>query len=164
METRPWVQTLNEEERQLVRQCLVAAVDGPFFPDWEFSSLFGFERDEVRRVLAEWPFASNPEDQWLAVNSTMNNLLGYPHHQDDRLADYTSVGRDDLDRLYLRIQEASGAADETRAYLRQEVNDLAALPKNSIIKRRELVKGVVGAARRYGVEVPANLAAVAASE
>lgn len=30
---------------KLVEQCLNAAIEGPFFPDWEFSSLMGIDRD-----------------------------------------------------------------------------------------------------------------------
>ena len=42
---------LDEKERGVVRECLGATVEGPFFPDWEFQTLFGLERDEVRRIL-----------------------------------------------------------------------------------------------------------------
>lgn len=41
-------------EGELVRRCLAASVDGPFFPDWEFETLFGLTRDEVREVLDAW--------------------------------------------------------------------------------------------------------------
>ena len=46
---------LDEREREVVRECLRAAVDGPFFPDWEFSTIFGLTRDEVKQVLRSWP-------------------------------------------------------------------------------------------------------------
>jgi len=42
---------LDERERDVVRQCLQAAVDGPFFPEWEFGIIFRLERDEVKQVL-----------------------------------------------------------------------------------------------------------------
>ncbi len=42
---------LDERERDVVRQCLKAAVESPFFPEWEFGTIFGLERDDVRRVL-----------------------------------------------------------------------------------------------------------------
>ena len=46
---------LTEKEMELVRQCLRAAVQGPFFPDWEFHTLFGLEREDVAAVLSRWP-------------------------------------------------------------------------------------------------------------
>lgn len=35
---------MTSHDVQIIRQCLRAAVDGPFFPDWEFSTLIGAER------------------------------------------------------------------------------------------------------------------------
>jgi hypothetical protein len=46
---------LHAAELDVVKECLRAAVDGPFFPDWELHALFGLERAEVRKVLQSWP-------------------------------------------------------------------------------------------------------------
>ncbi len=73
------VQVLSEAERELVKRCLDAAVNGPFFPDWEFHALLGNTRDEVRAILAAWPNASNEEQQRRVIINTLNNLLRYPH-------------------------------------------------------------------------------------
>ena len=67
----------------VVRECLDAAVRGPFFPDWEFSTLFGLEGDEMAAVLAEWSSASDEHLQDVAVNNAMNMLLGYPHKESE---------------------------------------------------------------------------------
>jgi hypothetical protein len=70
---------LDEQERDVVRQCLKAAVDGPFFPDWEFETIFGLERDDVRRVLMSWPGINEADESVVrAINNSFNNLLGYP--------------------------------------------------------------------------------------
>jgi len=70
---------LNAEERDVVRQCLHAAVEGPFFSDWEFGTLFGLERDEIRRVLQSWPNIGETDHTIVvAINNSFNNLLGYP--------------------------------------------------------------------------------------
>jgi hypothetical protein len=70
---------LDERERDVVRQCLQAAVDGPFFPEWEFGTIFGLERDEVRRVLMSWPGLDETDESVVrAINNAFNNLLGYP--------------------------------------------------------------------------------------
>lgn len=38
---------LTAEERDIVRRSLTAAVEGPYFPDWEFQTLFGVTRAGV---------------------------------------------------------------------------------------------------------------------
>ena len=69
---------LDERERDVVRRCLQAAVDGPFFPEWEFGTIFGLERDEVRRVLMSWPSLDETDDIVVrAINNSSNNHLGY---------------------------------------------------------------------------------------
>jgi hypothetical protein len=70
---------LNEKEREVVRQCLRATVEGPFFPDWEFETIFGLERNDVKKVLSSWPELNEADESAvLAINNTLNNLLGYP--------------------------------------------------------------------------------------
>ncbi len=71
--------TLVPEDRELVRRCLDAAANGPFFPDWEFETLFGLSRSDVRSVLACWTdFTASPlQDQ--AIVNALNHLIGYPH-------------------------------------------------------------------------------------
>jgi hypothetical protein len=70
---------LDEREREVVRECLRAAVAGPFFPDWEFSIIFGLTRDEVNQVLLSWPELNEADDSVArAINNSFNNLLGYP--------------------------------------------------------------------------------------
>jgi hypothetical protein len=46
---------ISDEDAKIIGQCLRAASDGPFFPDWEFHTLFGLEREEVAAVAASWP-------------------------------------------------------------------------------------------------------------
>src|SRR4029077_19527488 len=73
---------LDQAEREVVRDCLRAAAEGPFFDDWEFHTLFGLKRDEVKNVLESWPnLDENNESVVLAINNSLNNLLGYPLHE-----------------------------------------------------------------------------------
>ena len=67
---------LNSREREVVRECLQAAVEGPFFPEWEFSTLFGLTRDEVRKVLSSWP-DGNESDKFVvaAINKLIQQSL-----------------------------------------------------------------------------------------
>jgi hypothetical protein len=82
----PW--ELTNRERHAIKGCLRAAVDGPFFPDWEFETIMSLSRDDVRKIALAWPhepgashneFYSDEECQRIAANNAMNLVLGYPH-------------------------------------------------------------------------------------
>ena len=72
---------MSNRDSEIIKNCLDAAVQGPFFPDWEFSTLMGFGRDEIRAIAESWPDTESPEDQDDAVNNVLNMLLGYPHQK-----------------------------------------------------------------------------------
>jgi hypothetical protein len=93
---------LDEHELDVVRQCLQAAVEGPFFPDWEFETLFGLERDEVRRVLGSWPdIDETDQNVVIAINNAFNNLLGYPTPNKGEIwPRFISVGGMELARIF----------------------------------------------------------------
>ena len=62
----------------LIGACLEAAVNGPFFPEWEFETLFGLSRSQVRAVSERWPAnVADPQTE-IAVRNTLANLCGYP--------------------------------------------------------------------------------------
>lgn len=90
------------DDNEVIRQCLGAAVDGPFFPDWEFSTLFGLDREEVRAIAARWPDWHDKDEQSVAVNNTLNHLLGYPIDEPERWHDYILVSPGDVALVYAR--------------------------------------------------------------
>ena len=103
-------QSLNDQEKQVVFECLRAAVEGPFFPDWEFPTLFGLERQEVARVLAAAPQIDDAdEDVSLAINNTLGNLLHYPHGEVLAWSQFISVPESEVRRVFEKWK------DETRA-------------------------------------------------
>ncbi len=74
---------LNDDDLELVRSSLVAAGRGPFFEDWEFSTLMGVTRAEVDEVVdalsttpVRWPDDA-PEFFGDAANNALVNLWGY---------------------------------------------------------------------------------------
>jgi hypothetical protein len=93
---------LDEREREVVRQCLYAAVEGPFFPEWEFGIIFGLQRDEVRRILMSWPdLDENDESVVRAINNSFNNLLGYPTRNKQEIwSKFISVSGIELARIF----------------------------------------------------------------
>jgi hypothetical protein len=94
---------LNPRERDVVRDCLRAAVEGPFFPDWEFSTLFGMTRSEVKEVLESWPdLDEGNESVTRAINNAFNNLLGYPHGLRDSWSQFIPITAEDLAKIYMK--------------------------------------------------------------
>ena len=157
MEFRSWRRQLNEGDQVTVGACLRAAAEGPFFPEWEFHTLFGLHRDEVRAFAASWPNSKDERDEFQAVNNSMNNLLGYPHGLEAQWSSWIPVDRGDLEVLYASIREASGGNDETRAFLVRELARLEGLTDHDLEAKARLVQDVVSAARRLGVAVPTRL-------
>jgi hypothetical protein len=72
--------SLTDSERDAVGSCLRVAADGPYFPNWEFETLIGASRDEVRAASDEWlkgmPRTARANEVAISV---LVNLLGYPH-------------------------------------------------------------------------------------
>jgi len=94
---------LNDAERNLVRQCLNAAVAGPFFPDWEFRTLFGIERRDVAEVLERWPDLDDARQvDALAINNSLNNLWGYPHRLEDHWSEFIDAPRNEVLRVFMK--------------------------------------------------------------
>lgn len=90
----PLTETLSPSEIEIVRRSLQATVEGSFFPDWEFQTLMGVDREIVREVYAAWPDQTiGQEDFGCALVNSMVNLLGYPHGSDDELITYLPEGR-----------------------------------------------------------------------
>jgi hypothetical protein len=71
---------LTPEDQAVIPACLHAASNGPFFPDWEFQTLFGLDRQTVADIAARWPDV-DPADEEVqaAVLGVLGHLLGYPH-------------------------------------------------------------------------------------
>ena len=94
---------LSKNEQDIIYQCLEATVDGPFFPDWEFHTLFGLTRQEVERIVIDWAIVDrNSPIVILAINNSLNNLLGYPHKCDREWHDFISVDRKELRTIYFK--------------------------------------------------------------
>ena len=93
---------LDDREREVVRECLRAAVEGPFFPEWEFETIFGLTRDEIKQVLLAWPrLDETDESVVIAINNCFNNLLGYPAKRKHEIwPEFISVSHMDLAKIF----------------------------------------------------------------
>jgi hypothetical protein len=66
---------LDRDDIALVRACLLASDEDPFFPDWEFQALFGIERSQLGDVRRRWPNVSLTEEAvYLSVINAIANL------------------------------------------------------------------------------------------
>ncbi len=100
------LEALAEPEKAIIGNVLRAPADGPFFPDWEFGTLFGLERSKVRAIADTWPDAdSTPQEVSLAVNGSLNNLLGYPHGMDAVWSQWIPVDPRKLRELFTRLRD-----------------------------------------------------------
>jgi len=104
------LERLEPSERDLIGQCLRASATGPFFPDWEFSTLFGLERIELCAIADVWPGVGNRELTELAINNSLNNLVGYPHGCDGIWSQWISAPPRELLRLLSKLRGAPPAS------------------------------------------------------
>jgi len=92
---------LGAVEVDVIGRCLSAAADGPFFEDWEFSTLFELSRAEVRWVAENWPNVDRSDQTVkVAIHNSMGNLLAYPHRRDADLRAYVSGGPSEIERVF----------------------------------------------------------------
>lgn len=95
------ISDLRPEETDVIRQCLKAAVDGPFFDEPEFHTLFGLERADIGQILNDWPRLDDSDrDVHLAINNTFANLLYYPHRRETEWPKYISVSAGEVKRIF----------------------------------------------------------------
>ena len=95
---------LTEEEKSIVRECLVASLEGPFFPDWEFHTIFGITREELKKVISAWPnidLKNKAVD--LAIHNSLNNLIGYPHGKENEWSKYISKSLNDIKAIQNKL-------------------------------------------------------------
>ena len=96
---------------QAFKESLVAAARGPFFPDWEFHTLFGLDRVEVQSIADSFSSATPlAGDIALALNGAMGNLLGYPHGQEAAWPQWLSVSPAELQVIFSRWRASSNEA------------------------------------------------------
>lgn len=158
-----WRSSLTSEEVEVLASCLRAAVEGPFFPEWEFSTLLGFERAEVEAVANSWPATADGEREYRVLSAVLNNLLGYPHNVTAASwREWIAVDRTPLDDLYSEIRERSGANDRLRAHLKSQLEVFAGLDPAGLERSGRIVGDVANLAERLGVPVPNSVVAYGA--
>lgn len=82
---------LSGEEADIVGQCLWAAVEGPFFPDWEFQTLMGVSREDVRALARKWQSGGCGDEDADTIVNVLNNIVGYPHGEEAAWSSFITV-------------------------------------------------------------------------
>lgn len=97
---------LTDQEKDIILQCLTAAFEGSFFPEWEFQNLFGVERNMLEKIIKMWPIVDESDkDICLAIHNSMGNLVGYPHGNEKEWKKYISVGTDEVIKILKKCSE-----------------------------------------------------------
>ena len=111
-------QNLSVDEIKVIKECIKAAAYGPFFidegakddPYWEIHPLFGLTIDELRNIADAFPNLDlDNENVELAINNSINHLLGYPHGCSEEVWEkYISVSKNELEKIYLKWTGGKG--------------------------------------------------------
>jgi hypothetical protein len=105
---------LTDREAEVVLRCLRAAVEGPFFPEWEFHVLIGLSRAEVAALAARWPNIDDTETQVQgAINNALNNLLGYPHNEPEAFRERVGESVQEVKRIFAKWRRACGLSADS---------------------------------------------------
>jgi hypothetical protein len=92
---------LTPREQDVLLRCLRAAAEGPFFPDWEFHTLFGLQRAEVAAIAARWPAVDHSAvEVQVAINNSLVNLLWYPHGEPEAFRERVGETAEEVERTY----------------------------------------------------------------
>jgi len=82
----------TKEEQEIIRKCLEAVLNGPFLPDWEFSTLMGVEREELNKVINQWDLINKENDEIKSIiSNTIGILTSYPHGYENLLEKYIPI-------------------------------------------------------------------------
>ena len=101
------IEKLSQRDQQVIAECLDAILSGVFIDDVEFQITAGVTFAEVARVRAALPDVDDSlETVALVINGALNDLLGYPHRQEARWADFISVPTTEVSLIFRRWREA----------------------------------------------------------
>jgi hypothetical protein len=91
----------------IILQCFNAAIEGPFFPEWEFHTLMGFTRKEINLIYLNFKEKHIIDENFkIALSNLLGNLLYYPHNQSQKIWDkYIHMSKKELEALVNQIKE-----------------------------------------------------------
>ncbi|MEH6631032.1 MAG: hypothetical protein V7776_09405 [Halopseudomonas aestusnigri] len=102
---------LSEDEKKIVKECLVAISEGPFLYDWDFQTLMGVTFAETQQVAEVYPDNDELESQdldlksfeeisWLTINNSFVYLLYYQDWAQALWKRYISVTEEEVAKTF----------------------------------------------------------------
>ncbi|WP_085905375.1 hypothetical protein [Kiloniella majae] len=109
---------LYKQEKKVVKECLLAIASGNFLDDdWEFETLMGITLKETNLIAINYPniqevCLKNPSTNSscnnnrvaqlnsIAINNSMNNLIGYQKWSTNLWSEHISVSIDEVERVF----------------------------------------------------------------
>lgn len=100
---------LTDDEKEVVYECLKCIASGKvILHDDEFSTIIGLEVEEFLDIFSRWPQVDDSQEAvHLAINNSMNNLLGYPHGKYARWDEFLSVPQGEVARVFAKWREGA---------------------------------------------------------
>lgn len=100
------IKSLDKEEQDLILESLIASLEGPFFPEWEFDSLFGGSRAELSRIIQNYPEVSFHDEKTKSIIlNALGNLVGYPHGKEALWSEYISASKSEVFSLLKKLKK-----------------------------------------------------------
>lgn len=97
---------LSKDEKKFLDRCLLLAIEGDFFPDWEFSSLVGVDRDYISQNIEKTSYSQGQDYEFRALAlACIGNLLSYPHGKDHQVERELSMPKQNAVDFYLAIKK-----------------------------------------------------------
>lgn len=96
------LKNLDGKETEIVQKCMECIAGGKvILHDWEFQLVMGVTVDEFIEIINTWPeIDENDENVLMAINNSMNNLLGYPHGKHDQWEEYMDVPLNRINEVF----------------------------------------------------------------
>ncbi len=103
------VELLSDDEREIVRQCMVAIADGPFLDGPEFHTRLGISSGELKEVLSRWPAADDANlVTQLAINNCLNEVCHGLNISEEDWGRWFNVAKREVKRIFLKWIELKG--------------------------------------------------------
>ena len=98
---------LTDAEKEVIFECLHCVASGEIIlNDWEFPMLFGIEFTTLQKIVQNIPnLDDSSEETFLAINNSLNNLLGYPHGGESKWDRFISVSPAEVNRIFEKWRE-----------------------------------------------------------
>jgi hypothetical protein len=105
---------LTDAEKEIVFECLRCVASGEIIRnDGEFRTLFGIEFATLQNIVRALPeIDDSDEEVALAINNSLNNLLGYPHGGQSMWHTFISALPSEVHRVFRKWRGHGAASDD----------------------------------------------------